>query len=182
MTRSVILSETPFLRVWRSVTGSVAADEQHPQPVKYAGNMFHSALNGLRPATMPATAYWMSSTAEVTQSAVTIIVTHPLPTATNFPLAVMSAIKRRESVLISDPGPSATTGAKNLFCRTWTAANGERWLLLSNANRERISATVRLGETFAAARAEDGIVAALSEPNALSVNLEPLESGFVKLD
>ena len=102
--------------------------------------------------------------------------------AMNDVLAVMSAIKRRESVLLSDPGPSATTGAKNLFCRTWTAANGERWLLLSNANRERISATVRLGETFAAARAEDGIVAALSEPNALSVDLGPLGSCFVRLE
>ena len=33
-TRSAVSSETPFLSVWRSVTGIVAADEQQPKPVK----------------------------------------------------------------------------------------------------------------------------------------------------
>jgi len=95
---------------------------------------------------------------------------------------VMSAIKRRESVILSDPGPSAKTDTENVFCRTWIAANGERWMLLSNANRERIPTTVTLGEKFANARSEDGIAAALSAPNLLSAKLEPLASGFVRLE
>jgi len=96
-------------------------------------------------------------------------------------VAVMSAVKRRESVILSDPGPSAVTDAKNLFCRTWTSKTGERWLLLSNANRERISSTVTLGEKFANAQSEDGVAAALTAPNTLSVKLDPLASGFVRL-
>ena len=95
---------------------------------------------------------------------------------------VMSAIKRRESVILSDPGPSAVTDSKNLFCRTWTSKTGELWLLLSNANRERVSATVTLGEEFIAVRAEDGVDAALFAPNVLSVKLDALASGFVRLE
>lgn len=101
--------------------------------------------------------------------------------AMNEVVAVMSAVKRRESLILSDPGPSAVTDAKNVFCRTWTAKTGERWLLLSNANRERISATVTLGEKFSNAQAEDGIMAALTAPDVLAVELAPLASGFVKL-
>lgn len=97
-------------------------------------------------------------------------------------VAVMSAVKRREDVILSDPGPSAVTDSKNLFCRTWTSKTGERWLLLSNANRERISATVTLGEKFANAQSEDGVAAVLTAPNTLSVKLDPLASGFVRLE
>ena len=96
-------------------------------------------------------------------------------------VAVMSAIKRRETVILSDPGPSAKTDAKNLFCRTWTAANGERWILLSNANRERISATVKLGDGFVGVVTDDGVVATLTAPDTLSVELGPLASGFARL-
>jgi hypothetical protein len=44
-------SLTPFLRVWRRVTGMVAAEDDVPSAVKYAGTMFQSNLNGffLRP-------------------------------------------------------------------------------------------------------------------------------------
>ncbi len=102
--------------------------------------------------------------------------------AMNDVVAVMSAVKRRVSLILSDPGPSAVSEAKNLFCRTWRTKNDECWLLISNANRERISATVKFGEEFAAARAEDGIVAALSATDVLSVKLESLVSGFVRLE
>ena len=102
--------------------------------------------------------------------------------AMNDVVAVMSAIKRHESVILSDPGSSAITGAKNLFCRTWRTKNGECWLLLSNANRSRISATVNLGEVFAGLHAEDSVKVELSASNVLSVEMEPLSSGFVRLE
>lgn len=102
--------------------------------------------------------------------------------AMNDVVAVMSAVKRRESVVLSDPGPSAVPDAKNLFCRTWRTKNGECWLLLSNANRFLISAIVKLGEKFAVANGENGIVAKLSAPDSLVVELAPLASGFVKLE
>ena len=102
--------------------------------------------------------------------------------AMNDVVAVMSAVKRRESVVLSDPGPSAAPDAKNLFCRTWRTKNGECWLLLSNANRFLISAIVKLGEKFAVANGENGIVAKLSAPDSLVVELAPLASGFVKLE
>ena len=102
--------------------------------------------------------------------------------AMNDVVAVMSAVKRRESVVLSDPGPSAAPDAKNLFCRTWRTKNGECWLLLSNANRFLISGIVKLGEKFAVANGENGIVAKLSAPDSLVVELAPLASGFVKLE
>ena len=95
--------------------------------------------------------------------------------------AVMASVKRREAIILSDPGPSATTDAAHLLCRTWTTASGETWLLLSNANRARATATVKLGASFRAAVPEPGVTATLTAPAVLSVELAPLASGFVRL-
>ena len=95
--------------------------------------------------------------------------------------AVMSAVKRREALILSDPGPSATTEAKNLLCRTWTTCCGAKWILLSNANRTGLTATVKLGESFREAVPEVGVSAKLSAADVLTVELGPLASGFVKL-
>ncbi|MBR4654425.1 MAG: hypothetical protein IKO72_13785 [Kiritimatiellae bacterium] len=95
--------------------------------------------------------------------------------------AVMSAVKRREALILSDPGPSVTTEAKNLLCRTWTTCCGAKWILLSNANRTGLTATVKLGESFREAVPEAGVSAKLSAADVLTVELGPLASGFVKL-
>ena len=95
--------------------------------------------------------------------------------------AVMASVKRREAIILSDPGPSATTDAAHLLCRTWTTASGETWLLLSNANRAKVTATVKLGASFRAAVPEPGVTATFTAPAVLSVELAPLASGFVRL-
>ena len=95
--------------------------------------------------------------------------------------AVMASVKRREAIILSDPGPSATADATNLLCRTWTTADGETWLLLSNANRAKVTATVKLGSSFREAAPEAGVSAMLTSPAVLSVELPPLASGFVRL-
>ena len=95
--------------------------------------------------------------------------------------AVMASVKRREAIILSDPGPSATADATNLLCRTWTTANGETWLLLSNASRAKVTATVKLGASFREAVPEAGVSATLTSPGVLSVELPPLASGFVRL-
>ena len=95
--------------------------------------------------------------------------------------AVMASVKRREAVILSDPGPSATTDAAHLLCRTWTTVGGETWLLLSNANRAKVTATVKLGASFREAAPEAGVSAALASPTELSVEMSPLASGFVRL-
>ena len=95
--------------------------------------------------------------------------------------AVMTSVKRREAIILSDPGPSATADVPNLLCRTWTTADGETWLLLSNANRARLATTVKLGTSFRTAAPEEGVSATLTAPAVLSVELAPLASGFVRL-
>ena len=54
ITKPATSSETPFLRVWASVTGIVAADDCVPKAVIYAGIMFHSSFKGFFPAKAPA--------------------------------------------------------------------------------------------------------------------------------
>ena len=95
--------------------------------------------------------------------------------------AVMASVKRREAIILSAPGPSATADATNLLCRTWTTPNGKTWLLLSNANRAQVTAKVRLGASFRAAVPEPGVTATLTSPAVLSVDFPPLASGFVRL-
>ena len=56
-----ISSLTPFLRVQSKVTGIVAADEEVPRAVKYAGSILPSSLNGLRLTIPPARQYWNTS-------------------------------------------------------------------------------------------------------------------------
>ena len=58
MVNPAILSDTPFLRVCASVTGIVAADDDVPSAVMYAGSMFQSSFSGLRPTSRPATQNW----------------------------------------------------------------------------------------------------------------------------
>ena len=52
--KPAISSLTPFFMVRRSVTGIVAALDDVPKAVKYAGNMFIRSLNGLRREKPPA--------------------------------------------------------------------------------------------------------------------------------
>ena len=60
MVKEATASETPFFLVWRRVTGIVAAEEEVPRAVRYAGSMVSRALSGfLRPMT-PATMNWMA--------------------------------------------------------------------------------------------------------------------------
>ena len=58
MTNPATDSLTPLLRVDFRVTGMVAADDDVPSAVKYAGSMFFSARNGLTPAYEPASRNW----------------------------------------------------------------------------------------------------------------------------
>ena len=95
--------------------------------------------------------------------------------------AVMASVKQREAIILSDPGPSATTDAAHLLCRTWKTADGETWLLLSNANRAQVTATVKLGTPLREAAPEAGVSATLASPDVLLVELAPLASGFVRL-
>lgn len=48
-------SSTPLATVWRSVTGMVAADDDVPSAVKYAGSILRSRRKGFFFATSPAT-------------------------------------------------------------------------------------------------------------------------------
>ena len=49
---------TPLSSVCLSVTGIVAADDDVPSAVKYAGSIRQSSFSGLRRATAPATQNW----------------------------------------------------------------------------------------------------------------------------
>ena len=96
-------------------------------------------------------------------------------------VSVMRSVKKREKLILSMPGTTATTDAKKLFCRTWQGENGDEWLLVANANRKRISASVKLGKAFGAVICEDDPAAVSASPCGLEVRLNPLSSVFVKL-
>ena len=57
-TKPATSSLTPILIVWRRVTGIVAADDDVPSAVKYAGIMVQSILNGFLRANNEAIQYW----------------------------------------------------------------------------------------------------------------------------
>ena len=50
--------EMPFFKVDSIDTGMVAAEEEVPSAVKYAGNILRSALKGFLPVIAPAIMYW----------------------------------------------------------------------------------------------------------------------------
>jgi hypothetical protein len=102
--------------------------------------------------------------------------------AMNDVVAVMRTVKKWEQVILSKPGTAVMTDAKKLFCRTWRGEDGEEWLLVANANRKRISASIKMGKRFQNANCEDATASVSLASCGLKVKLNPLSSVFVKLD
>ena len=90
MTKPATGSETPFAIALLRVTGMVAAEDDVPRAVKYAGSIPARSLKGLRLVTIPATQYCRISTMILIRKISTTIVINALSTGAILPEAVIS--------------------------------------------------------------------------------------------
>ena len=54
-------------------------------------------------------------------------------------------MKEKEAVILSEPGPDASSDSKSVVCRTWIGGNGTVHLLVCNTSRKAVDAKVRAG-------------------------------------
>ena len=90
ITKLAVSGRTPLAIVWRSVTGMVAAEEEVPMAVMYAGNMPQSLRSGLVRVTRAARANCSRSSSSVSAKVIAMTVANVRMTTAALPAAVMS--------------------------------------------------------------------------------------------